>query len=392
MTKKSGSEDDRLLQLIAEGNLEKVRGYFDSVFWESREERPGWHHVRLALKRGDLPVLRLLYAWGASPSEGDMKALAAAGPAEYPAYLQLLRTAGFRAQAESGEKYRPEGNAGSRVREEGGTSEDFFNAAALPAGTLPTRPPHPFDPQEMQRRVPQEWLDVLKCFQAEGAQEAIIQGGALRDLFNQKPIKDVDIFLRSRGNSVINYQFIKQAFASTGLKISEMKSPFGTDSAGAMAVWWTASCVTPYPGETGMPLQGWTVRAGGSNTEYNIIFVEPYFDARLKDSAGKKYQAAAFADCMQDSCDLALCQICCNGKGVWTSQAYRDDVDNRRLTLLQPTMSTKTHLVRVAEKYADWQPDAVAQQFLDSLAKPKSKQLTAPSPSRRRGFWFTLWY
>lgn len=44
--------------------------------------------------------------------------------------------------------------------------------------------------------IPFEWLRVLHRLHEGGHAEAFIGGGALRDLDNNKPVKDVDIFIR----------------------------------------------------------------------------------------------------------------------------------------------------------------------------------------------------
>lgn len=44
--------------------------------------------------------------------------------------------------------------------------------------------------------IPQRWANVLRQLQENGFPEAIIAGGALRDLDNDKPVKDIDVFVR----------------------------------------------------------------------------------------------------------------------------------------------------------------------------------------------------
>lgn len=52
--------------------------------------------------------------------------------------------------------------------------------------------------------IPQPWLDVLRRLHDGGHPEAFIGGGALRDLDNGKPVKDVDIFLRHIDRDTLN--------------------------------------------------------------------------------------------------------------------------------------------------------------------------------------------
>jgi hypothetical protein len=45
--------------------------------------------------------------------------------------------------------------------------------------------------------IPKRWAEVLSRLHNGGFPEAVIAGGALRDLHNGKPVKDVDIWVRS---------------------------------------------------------------------------------------------------------------------------------------------------------------------------------------------------
>lgn len=47
-------------------------------------------------------------------------------------------------------------------------------------------------------QIPQSWSDVLAAIQ-QVCPDAVMAGGCLRDLDNERPIKDIDIFVRGRG-------------------------------------------------------------------------------------------------------------------------------------------------------------------------------------------------
>src|SRR5262249_19343650 len=79
------------------------------------------------------------------------------------------------------------------------------------------------DAERLIDRVPDEWKRIVKSFQLRGANEAVIAGGALRDLFNDREIKDVDIFLRSQGNQKRNRRLIAEVFDAAGVEIQEQK-------------------------------------------------------------------------------------------------------------------------------------------------------------------------
>lgn len=79
---------------------------------------------------------------------------------------------------------------------------------------------HGKDPKEM----PEEWLRVLEALrQQKQTAYSSIMGGALRDLFNGRAVKDVDIFLPSQGSTRKNEKLIMKAFAKAGLAIRTKK-------------------------------------------------------------------------------------------------------------------------------------------------------------------------
>lgn len=87
---------DALAALVERGDVAGVREYFDAIFWHNRTERPSWRHLKIALRKEDRPMLRLLSAWGATPSDDDWAGLRASAKEKYPAYVRLLGAAGLR--------------------------------------------------------------------------------------------------------------------------------------------------------------------------------------------------------------------------------------------------------------------------------------------------------
>src|ERR1035437_7664894 len=58
------------------------------------------------------------------------------------------------------------------------------------------------------QEIPQDWKDVLA--RVQGAfPGAIIAGGALRDLYHGKPVKDVDIFIPIENFGIQGLDFLK---------------------------------------------------------------------------------------------------------------------------------------------------------------------------------------
>ena len=71
----------------------------------------------------------------------------------------------------------------------------------------------------MTTAIPKEWLDVLTEIQAIFP-GAVIAGGALRDLYNERPIKDVDIFIPTDPHNLEGkYEEIWDMFAGENIEL-----------------------------------------------------------------------------------------------------------------------------------------------------------------------------
>jgi hypothetical protein len=347
--------EDMLSALVASGDIARVRGHFDQVFWESRTERPGWSHLKIALLREDRPMLRLLGAWGAAPSDEDMSALRAASGAKYPAYVALLRGAGLRQQNLAWEEIAPA------------------------AGVAPEAPvlSAEAESQRLLQLVPQDWRRLLNVVHQLGAPEAVIAGGALRDTFNGAAVKDVDVFLRSRGSQRKNRKFLEKAFGDGGFTVE--RQAVGSDGYGAVVREEFVGPATERAEVTTREIrrerimESWKIVASvgsGEKTEYNVIFVDDRLDKRLSE----KHTAAELKDIFRggllETFDIALCRIACDGDSVASTLEYRDDVRHKRISLLLPNDTTLDHLKRVIAKYPDWQLNPAAQQALAPKAPP----------------------
>lgn len=356
--------DDVLSELVASGDINRVRGYFDEVFWEGRKERPGWEHLQIALMREDRPMLRLLHTWGAAPSDEDMKQFRALAQEKYPDYVRVLRAAGLRPSGTNWEELP------AAAKTAPGPAEEMFSEIEAKKAS----------PQLLEQ-VPQEWRAVLGQFQALGADEAIIAGGALRDTFNGRAVRDVDIFLRARGGKRKHKNFIREAFAVANIEIREQQ--VGYDYGPLMGQFPEPS-VERRVDESGevrreREMEAWKIIAGPNKTEYNIIFVEDALDRRLAKEASKFEQRSLFAGGLLEAFDIALCQVACDGREVVSTPAYRNDVKYKRVTLLKPNDTSNEHLKRVTKKYEGWE-----------LSPSTKKALAAPPPpSRSSGY---SWY
>ena len=204
--------------------------------------------------------------------------------------------------------------------------------------------------------IPAEWRQVLRTFQDKGAKEAVIAGGALRDLFNHKPVKDVDIFIRTQGSQKKNRQMLEEAFRSTRLEITYQQS--GNDYFSGERF------PAPKAKNNGRNVaESWTIIAGRDKTEYNIIFV-PELVSPLK---------------LIESFDFGLCQIGYDGKIIFSTNRYNDDVRDKRIcfALTDVNDTSAEHLQRIIKKYPDWKLCAESKKILST------PDTTSPSRSYR---------
>jgi hypothetical protein len=403
---KPSLHDDMLSELVESGDLPRVRAYFDTVFWEGRKERPDWTHLRIALLREDRPMLRLLHTWGAQPTDAEMAAFKAATGEKYPAYVKLLRSAGLRPENTSWQELEFDPAKPSRdeitkrafqiYQESGGVPgrdvDNWLKAeaeltaqkrtalakAAEKDAALFSDITSRNDAAKMIEQVPGEWKRVVKAFQSLGASEAVIAGGALRDLFNTREIKDVDIFLRSQGSQKKNRKLIAAAFEAAGIDIQNQQVGYESYG-GAVMGKFPDPQVSRGEGETSgvrrkVEKESWKIIGGPGKTEYNFIFIEDSLDRRLAAGGAAREQRALFTGCLLEGFDIGLCQIACDGDTVVTTGAYRDDVKYKRVSLLLPNESSDGHLQRVANKYKDWD------------FNPAAKAALAPKPPPRRSY------
>lgn len=354
--------DDALSEIIAGGDIAQARDYFDKVFWENQADRPGWKHLRLALLKEDRPMLRLLATWGAHPSQDEMAHFRAVTGEKYDGYVRLLKQAGLRADGQPWEEIVPQ----SHVKD---TEDDLIVKSMLDNSFTD----HRFD------KIPKEWLTVLDAFQQAGSNEAVIAGGALRDLFNQRQIKDVDIFLRTQGSEKKNRKYLEAVFNASAVPVHAQSISY---SDGYSRITKQENFPTPRKENDSAfddslkrerRLESWTVIAGAKKTEYNVIFVDDTLDQKLLKDSNKFEGKSIFAGGLLDAFDVGLTQIATDGKTIVSTAAYKDDVRNKRITLTRPNQASEDHVKRIVAKY----PDFEQTQGVKDLLKPK------PAPQRR---------
>ena len=313
---KSSSEEN-FAAVIASGDCVKMREIFDQAFWRKEPVAVTWEHLKIALLREDRPMIRLLVNWGAPADQKNLLELQKETGKYVSYYMALLR------------QYEPQSLPPSSVKTDYET------------------------PSPIALQIPEEWQKVLEAFQASGAIEAVIAGGALRDLFNDRAVKDVDIFLQTLGSTGKNKAFLKKAFAETKLEITQQEYA-ESDSYGSFM----ALSHFPSPQKIkfleDVKMESWKVIAGPEKTEYNIVFVPEekksghFFQKRLEPPA------INFAEKLIGAFDIGLCQIAFNGKKIIKTPAYDADAKNKQLSLVNYNPGTLEHLSRLKKKYPGW--------------------------------------
>lgn len=205
-------------------------------------------------------------------------------------------------------------------------------------------------------RVPRQWQHVLRAFQAVGAEEAVIADGALRNLFNDRAVKDIDIFLKDQGSTRKNKKLLKQVF---GDPVSEEMVPIqgggeapiqfvglGKPKKTLMYHW-----IQGFRSPPESSMKKWTILY--SQEKYNITFIDGYLKKGVEN----------FAEGLITTFDFGLCQIAYDGKNIITTASYRDDTRNKEISLQNETGSTKERLRRLRKEYPDWKLFAGAKKF-----------------------------
>lgn len=361
---------DALTHSVAQGDMAGARAHFDNVLWGNDNKRPTWDHLKIAVLNADVAMARLLVTWGARATADDLAALQKSAPKKYPEYLQTLRRSGH-------------GVSPKALR------DSLAAAAALPPeetneSVQPYQGRTLIDGGHIDRRaekLPREWRQLLHTMQATGAPEALIGGGALRDLFNDRAIKDVDIFLQTRGSEKKNRRFLEKAFAAATLPVhrqrvsmgySDIATEFPDPSHGTFIQRISRGYATIRAASNS---EAWTVIAGPDKTEYNIVFIDgPLGDALAKvgrqQSATNNVSAAAL---MIKHFDFGICQIGFDGADLHSTPAYEQDVKKKTITLQKDNGTSAQHLQRIVKKYPDYK-----------LCSDSEHLLNPPKPAPRR--------
>lgn len=353
------SQDAELLDLVHRGDVGRVRGYFDQALTGLSVTRPSWQHLRVALEARNVSMARLLVTWGARPASGDLQAYIAERGEQAPHDIACLRLAGL------------------NLHDVSLPTPPSTGPTSAPSLPSPTAVPDPT--ADLAGKIPQEWITVLKAFHEQGAPEALIAGGALRDLCNGREVKDVDIFLADR---FLSKRLLKRVFASANLAINDQivfdsDDGYGawkqmTHAHGAAEAFNTVTQVLrrdEYGAifedkKIAKGAEAWVIVAGPAKTSYNIVFIKGALGKQMRQAASMLMQKNA-ARLLMARFDLGLCQISYDGRAIYTLKAFGNDVRNKTMTLVRPNHASKEHLERVMKKYSDFTLCQDAQHLLD---------------------------
>jgi hypothetical protein len=324
--------DDKFSDCVAAGDCQQARSLFDQAFWDGYKIFLTWEHLNIALKAENKEMLKLLVTWGAAVTDEEMRRLRAQAKDKYPHYIRLLRQAGLQLSPEA-------------LKE------------------VPYTEVEPLTPEAM---IPQEWKQVLRTFQQNGAKETFIGGAALCGLFNERGAgRKVDIFINSPHGFLSDKKFLKQAFNATGLEITEQLVNHFPDTGAPEAFPPPKTAKLPFrEGDyrTGLT-ESWAVVAGPQRTQYNIVFVD-------RGVEGASLTSEQFIQRMLNDLDFGLDQIAYDGKQIITTPFYDADVKNKQITLKNLSDASREQLLRLVKKYPDWKLCAQSKELLKPPKPP----------------------
>jgi hypothetical protein len=350
-------DDAALTAVIKKQDSGALKKYFNDLFWGQRSVAPAYHHLLAALETGQQDIVTQVVTWGdgVPADKVDDYRRTAASEDKLEEYNILLRRAGFR----FGNAARRRNVEAEKEIQERRRQQQEHKAAIEAAAEAAEKELEKFATANDPRMLPEEWVQVLSAANWAGAPEAVIAGGALRDTFNNRPVKDVDIFLRDRGSEKKNEQFIERVFKAADIEVK-------------LALWGHSySDLRPrFPHPTTQQFgsntllddsvaQAWLLKTKKSGIEYNFVFMK-----------GRRFdEPSTFGFRVLESFDVGLCQVGLAGKGVFVhtdrqgvsmtkgvfmTAAYKQDVENKTISIISGNKSTPEHLARIRKKYPDF--------------------------------------
>lgn len=186
------------------------------------------------------------------------------------------------------------------------------------------------DQETVLSRIPLAWQEVLGTVRAKFP-GAVCAGGCLRDLWNQVPVKDVDIFIPLVEFYPEDIDALMDCFpdAPRGL--------FTPDHNG----WKTIACSIYGRGNAELERDIFGVYHKKINgIEFDFIFIR-----------GSVVDISTF--------DINICQVAYNGNEVHGTKDFHDGMNNKHLKVMNINRTDRNmkRLQKMKDKYPDWSAD-----------------------------------
>lgn len=342
------SPEAHLLDLVIRGNVDHVRRYLDECIAGRNAARPTWTHLKIAIEQHNQKMAKLLVTWGAKPTREEL--------VDYVAHkndatkvVQTLKLAGVNV-----------------TNIDLGIAAPAFNTIA---SAIAREEKAAFD----LAQIPSYWREFLDALAKAGAPEAVIAGGAVRDIYNGRHVSNVDVFIKG---PFMAKSFMKKFVEALPRKLTpqyvkDSQTPFKKipKRLGAMAA-------DRYL--IGDPLDRtdtWRVIDQASGMEFHIVMLGSELGSGLRND--HKNGTTTGITALLDRFDIGLCQIAFDGKKVVATGGYRDDAKFKTLTVHKPMYTTMEHVAAVVAKYPQFTPN---DKLADILRSGQVPERPMPAP------------
>ncbi len=324
-----------LTEYVIRGDLDGVRR---TLSYNMRSlvtpVRPHWLHLQIATLQHNLPMAKLLVTWGAKATPEQL--------------ADFLATRGDTAAADA----------------------HFLKLAGVDTRVTATLAPHftarAATPRALPEKLPSLWQTMLHALHELGAPEALIAGGALRDLHHGKQVDTVDIFIKEPIRVKTLLKRLAHPPAHLPYRtVMQQVSHVPTHPAADVAFTQVRKLLgarNPERASLADPLgfaQTWRIVTAEGTTApvtFNIIMLGGELAHEVQRLSRHDKKGAATA--LLQRFDIGLCQIAHDGTNLTITEAYHNDAANKTLTLLKPLETSLPHIAAVLGKYPDHAPDA----------------------------------
>lgn len=345
------SPETHLLDLVIRGNVDHVRRYLDESLAGRKTAKPCWTHLKIAVEQKNQKMAKLLVTWGAKPTRQELIDHFTTHQTVAERDMQILKLAGVNV-----------------------TNIDLGIAAAAFNTQARATPPQE-KAAYSTALLPTYWNEFLDALSAAGAPEAVIAGGAVRDIYNQRRLHNVDIFIKS---PFMTKTFMKKFVAALPRTLSVQRDDKG-EAVTFKKIKKRLGAMSADRYLIGDPLDRtdtWRVIDKASGMEFHIIMLGgSELGSGLR--SDHKNGTTTGITALLDRFDIGLCQIAYDGKKIVTTAAYRDDVKFKTLTVQKPMSTTMEHIAAVLGKYPDFKPTGNLAEILRSGQVPE-RPMPAP--------------